>query len=88
MYAYRQGNYAGAEHEFAQLAASPEASAVHFYYLGLAQARLGRDAEAEKSFHRGWALERESRPPPAVVDAAFERLSRPERELVNRYRQP
>jgi chemotaxis protein histidine kinase CheA len=84
--ALRSGDAYGAEREFARLATSPDGTAIHFYFLGLSQWKQGLFAEAENSFHRGWALEKESRPPPSQVDAAFERLNRNDRELVNRYR--
>ena len=84
--ALRTGDAASAEREFARLAASPERNAIHFYFLGLAQWRQGEYAEADESFRRGWALERDSRPPPWEVEAAFERLGRSEREAVNRFR--
>jgi hypothetical protein len=85
--ALRSGNSAAAEREFARLAASPERTAIHFYLLGLAQWRQGENHDAEESFRRGWALERDSKPSPADVEVAFERLDRSEREVVNRYRQ-
>ena len=84
--AYRAGDLAEAEREFARLAALPGATAVDFYFLGLSQWRLGRAAEAEQAFRRGWALERDGRPPPGAVEAAFERLDRADREVVNLYR--
>jgi hypothetical protein len=84
--AYRSGQFAAAEHEFAQLAASSQADAVSFYCLGLAQWRQGRLGDAEDSFRRGWEFERSSRPSPAEVEAAFERWDRAEREVVNRFR--
>jgi hypothetical protein len=88
MTAYRTGNYYAAEQDLSRVTASSQATAVDYYYLGLAQARAGHEAEADKSLRRGWELEKASRPPPAEVDAAFERLGRWDRELVNRYRRP
>jgi hypothetical protein len=84
--ALRSGDPAAAEREFARLTASPERNAIHYYFLGLAQMRQRQYYAAEESFRKGWALERESRPPPSEVEAAFERLSRDDREAVNRYR--
>jgi hypothetical protein len=84
--AYRSGNYQLAEREFARLAVSPEANAIHWYYLGLTEWRLGKDAEAAASFNRGRKLERDSRPPPGEVEAAFERLGRADHEVVNAFR--
>ena len=84
--AYRTSNYSAAERDFDRLATSPEANAIHWYYLGLSQWKQGRAADAEKSFGRGWALELNSRPPPGQVQAAFERLDRADREAVNRFR--
>jgi hypothetical protein len=83
---YRIGNFAAAEHEFARLTGYPEANAIHLYYLGLAQWHLGKLAEAEATFRRGWESERVSRPPPGEVEAAFERLDRADREAVNLFR--
>jgi uncharacterized phage infection (PIP) family protein YhgE len=88
MTSYRSGNYYAAEQDLSRVAASAQATAVDCYYLGLAQARAGHEAEADKSLRRGWELEKISRPPPAEVDAAFERLGRGDRELINRYRRP
>jgi hypothetical protein len=85
-HSYRAANYAAAEREFARLAASPEATAIHLYYLGLAQWHEGKLADAEANFRRGWALERDSRPPPGEVEAAFERLDRADRDAVNQFR--
>jgi hypothetical protein len=84
--AYRAGNFATAEGEFARLASSPEPTAIYWYYLGLAQWREHRIADAEASFRHGWALERASRPPPGEVDAAFERFDRADRDAVNQFR--
>jgi hypothetical protein len=84
--AYRSGQASAAEREFALLAASAQANAVHLYYLGLAQLRQGRGAEADESLRRGWELERVNRPSPAEVEAAFERCDRADRDLVNRFR--
>jgi hypothetical protein len=84
--AYRTGNFAAAEREFARLAAYPEANAIHLYYLGLAQWKQGKSLEAEASFRHGWDMERVSRPPPGEVEAAFERLDRADREAVNQFR--
>jgi hypothetical protein len=84
--AYRAGQWQVAEHELARLAASSQADAVSLFYLGLAQWRQGRTADAEASFRRGWELERLNRPSPAEVEAAFERCDRSERDLVNRFR--
>jgi hypothetical protein len=88
MTAYRSGNYYAAEQDLNRVAASSQATAIDYYYLGLAQARSGHEAEADKSLRRGWELEKISRPPPSEVDAAFERLGRGDRELINRYRRP
>ncbi|HEY1377201.1 MAG TPA: hypothetical protein VGF55_10430, partial [Gemmataceae bacterium] len=85
--ALRSNDAAGAEREFGRLAASADANAVHFYFLGLAQYRQGRWADAAESFRRGWALERDSHPSPREVEAAFENLSVNDRHLINQYRQ-
>jgi chemotaxis protein histidine kinase CheA len=84
--ALRGGDAPSAEREFSRLAASPDASAIHYYFLGLSQWKQGEFAEAENSFRHGWELEKASHPAPSQVDAAFERLNRGDRELVNRYR--
>jgi tetratricopeptide (TPR) repeat protein len=84
--AYRTGNAAAAERDFARLAASPEANAITFYFLGLSQRRQGHYAESEESFRRGWELEKSSRPSPAEVEAVFERLPPADRDAVNRHR--
>ncbi len=84
--AYRTGNYAAAERDFAGVADGPRATALDLYYLGLSQWRLGQLANAEASFRRGWALERASRPPPSEMQAAFERLDRADRDAVNQFR--
>jgi hypothetical protein len=84
--AFRSGNYAASERDLARLAASSEANAVHLYYLGLAKWHQGRWNEAEEDFRRGWTMERQSQPPPAEVEAWFERLDRSDREAVNRFR--
>ena len=86
MSAFRNGNAAEAERDFARLSASPEANAISLYFLGLAQRRQGHEADAEASFRRGWELEKASRPPPAEVEAVFERLDPADRAAVNRYR--
>lgn len=85
--AMRVNDPARAEQEFGRLAHSSDGNAVYFYFLGLSQWQLGRTADAEKSFRRGWSLERDSQPPPAEVEAAFERLGHADRSLVNRFRQ-
>jgi len=84
--AIRENDPAAAERAFAQLAAGPESDAISQYYLGLARWKQGRYAEAEAAFRKGAALERQNRPNPADVGAAFERLTRADRALINRYR--
>jgi len=84
--ALRTGDAGGAEREFARLTASPERTAIHYYLLGLAQWHQSHYTDAEDSFHRGWALEKESKPPPAEVEKAFERLDRGDRKVINDYR--
>jgi tetratricopeptide (TPR) repeat protein len=83
------GQHLAAEAEFAEAVRAAGKSAPdarYLYYLGLARLAQGKRAEALDAFRQGNRLERESKPPSAVVSRSLERIQGETRRMLDTYR--
>ncbi len=79
------GRMTEAERAFADATQLDGTDARQWYFLGLARHGLGLDAAA--AFRRGAELERQNRPGPRAVGAAFERVQGEARRAMEKYRE-
>jgi len=83
---YYARQYAEAEEQFEMASRLNDQDARILYFLGLTHLPLAKTESAHDEFRRAADLERRSLPDSATINALFERIQGPERQLINRYR--
>ena len=86
---YWSRRYGAAEGDFQEairLAGRAAEDARFFYFLGLSQLGLGKEAEALVAFREAGNLERDHRPASGAVNASLERVQGPVRRYVDAFR--
>jgi uncharacterized protein (DUF3084 family) len=84
--AYFARDYADAEDQLIEAMKNNNQDARYVYFLGLARLQQGRIDAAQEDFRRAAALERQGLPDMRTINAAFERVQGPERQMINRFR--